>query len=302
MLISLSELKPDYVNMQPLIPSICRRQRCKTSSCLSDTQTGGEKKRSLSVSMPIEYSSLNFNVMEDLEILRSEREIERRELKREKGKKSMKKGKSLSDHRKNSEVNIITPLPFSAWAQGLRTHPDRAFVDYVVNSIKEGFRIGFNRSCLLKSARSNLPTPQGSLVQGYLSREVSLSRMVTWTSPDMDQLYIRPPQTSQTGKVAANGGSVLRSVNDRISPELVSVQYTRIDHLASLVLLTGRGLALVKADIKEAYHNIPVHPDDHHLLAVQWEGVAYVDRVLPFGLRSGPLIFSAVADAAQRML
>ena len=55
-------------------------------------------------------------------------------------------------------------------------------------------------------------------------------------------------------------------------------------------------------DIKEAYHNIPVHPDDHHLLAVQWEGVAYVDRVLPFGLRSVPLIFSAVADAAQRML
>ena len=30
--------------------------------------------------------------------------------------------------------------------------------------------------------------------------------------------------------------------------------------------------------------------------------MAYVDRVLPFGLRSIPLIFSAVADAAQRML
>ena len=43
--------------------------------------------------MPIEYSSLNFNVMEDIQTLRSEREIERRELEREKGKKSMKKGK-----------------------------------------------------------------------------------------------------------------------------------------------------------------------------------------------------------------
>ena len=144
-------------------------------------------------------------------------------------------------------------------------------MDYVVNSIKEGFRVGFNRSCLLKSARSNLPTPQGSLVQDYLSREVSLSRMVTWTSPDMDQLHIRPPQTSQAGKVTADGGSVLRSVNDGISPELVSVQYTRIDHLPSLVLLTGRGL--VKADIKEAYHNIPIQPDNHHLLAVQWDGL-----------------------------
>ena len=79
--------------MQPLIPSVCRRQRCKSSSCLSDTQTGGGRIRSLSVSMPIEYSSLNFNVMEDIQTLRSEREIERRELEKEKGKKSMKKGK-----------------------------------------------------------------------------------------------------------------------------------------------------------------------------------------------------------------
>ena len=80
----VSELKPDYVNMRPLIPSVCRRQHCKSSSCLSDTQTGEGRKRSLSVSMPIEYSSLNLT-------LRSEREIERRELEREKGKKNMKK-------------------------------------------------------------------------------------------------------------------------------------------------------------------------------------------------------------------
>ena len=95
---------------------------------------------------------------------------------------------------------------------GLRGHPDRAFVDYVVNGIKEGFRIRFNRSCPLKSACSNLPTPQGSLVQDYLSREVSLSRMVTWTSPNMDQLHISPLELiSKRHKpgVAADSGSVL---------------------------------------------------------------------------------------------
>ena len=42
------------------------------------------------------YSLLNFNVMKDIQTLRSEREIERRELEREKGKKSMKKGKLLN--------------------------------------------------------------------------------------------------------------------------------------------------------------------------------------------------------------
>ena len=42
-----------------------------------------------------------------------------------------------------------------------------------------------------------------------------------------------------------------------------------------------------------------VHPDDHHLLGMQWEGQLFVDTVLPFGLRSAPKIFNAVADALE---
>jgi hypothetical protein len=34
----------------------------------------------------------------------------------------------------------------------------------------------------------------------------------------------------------------------------------------------------------------------------QWRGSVYVDKCLPFGLRSAPLLFSAVADALQRMM
>lgn len=39
-----------------------------------------------------------------------------------------------------------------------------------------------------------------------------------------------------------------------------------------------------------------MHPHDNHLLGITWEGKTYVDRALPFGLRSSPKIFSAVAD------
>ena len=55
-------------------------------------------------------------------------------------------------------------------------------------------------------------------------------------------------------------------------------------------------------DIKEAYRMVPVHPEDRHLLAVRWKGVTYVDKVLPFGLRSSAIIFSAVADALQWLM
>ena len=52
----------------------------------------------------------------------------------------------------------------------------------------------------------------------------------------------------------------------------------------------------MKLNLKSAYRIVPVHPQDHHLLAVSWEGETYVDCALPFGLRSAPKIFSAVAD------
>ena len=47
---------------------------------------------------------------------------------------------------------------------------------------------------------------------------------------------------------------------------------------------------------------LPIHPHDQLLLGMQWEGVTYTDMALPFGLRSAPKIFSAVADALQWIL
>ena len=42
---------------------------------------------------------------------------------------------------------------------------------------------------------------------------------------------------------------------------------------------------------------VPVHPDDRRLLGMRWHGDILVDTALPFGLRSAPKVFSAVADA-----
>ena len=68
------------------------------------------------------------------------------------------------------------------------------------------------------------------------------------------------------------------------------------------MLESGKGAVLVKADIKKAYRMLPIDPDNQNLLGVQWEGEYFTDRALPFGLRSAPKIFSAVADALQWIL
>ena len=44
-------------------------------------------------------------------------------------------------------------------------------------------------------------------------------------------------------------------------------------------------------DVKSAYRNVPVHPDDRHLLGMRWRNEVYVDTTLHFGLRSAPIIF-----------
>ena len=72
--------------------------------------------------------------------------------------------------------------------------------------------------------------------------------------------------------------------------------YTTVDHVAEVAVNLGPGALLAKVDIESAYRLIPVHPQDRPLQAVRWRDQIFVDPMLPFGLRSAPKIFNAVAD------
>ena len=52
-------------------------------------------------------------------------------------------------------------------------------------------------------------------------------------------------------------------------------------------------------DIKQAYRHVPVHPEDRFALGMRLDGKVFIDTVFPFGLRSAPLLFTAVADVLQ---
>ena len=66
-----------------------------------------------------------------------------------------------------------------------------------------------------------------------------------------------------------------------------------------MVRKAGPGALLAKIDMKSAYYIVEVHPEDRLLLGMSWNGGLYLDTVLPFGLRSAPIIFSALADALK---
>lgn len=65
-----------------------------------------------------------------------------------------------------------------------------------------------------------------------------------------------------------------------------------------LVQQVSRGTYLVKADVKEAFRNIPIHPNDRWLLGMEWVGSHTWTRSSTLDSK----VFSAIADAAPWML
>ena len=210
----------------------------------------------------------------------------------------------------HENANTGSPLIITQWIQMLQDHPDKSYVQFIIQGIQQGFRIGFNRCCSCYPAITNLPSQVSHVIRKHLSTEVSLNRMHCYPlGSEPRGTQISPigaiPKKNQPGKwrlITDLSSPAGTSVNDAISKELSSLKYTSVDHLSSLILSEGKGAFLVKADIKAAYRMVPVHPDDQSLLGVLWDGRIYIDKMLPFGLRSAPIIFSAVADALQWIL
>ena len=194
------------------------------------------------------------------------------------------------------------------WTRDLAQLPDQAFRGYILSGIANGFHIGFSyQSHRCSSAGSNMQSAleNSEVVQDYLDKEVALHRIVgPMLSPPGTQLspFGVIPKSNQPGKwrlIVDLSSPDSRSVNAGIEPELCSLNYLRLDEVIQQIARIGRNTQLAKMDIESAYRMVPVHPGDRHLLAVQWKGRIFFDTRLPFGLRSAPKIFSAVADALQ---
>lgn len=195
-------------------------------------------------------------------------------------------------------------LPLDEWSPYLDTHPDQVFAAFIRRGLVQGFRIGFDRSsCVLRPPRGNFQsvTDNPVMVNRYIAEVVAAGRMEVSQSPLTRKNPIGLiPKPHQPGKfrlivdLSAPRGS---SVNDGISLALCSLEYASVDQAARLVARCGKGALMAKTDLLSAYRHVPVHTSDRHLLGIEWEGVTYLDKALPFGLRSAPKLFSAVADS-----
>ena len=211
---------------------------------------------------------------------------------------------------------VRMPLRAAELGRALRGHPDREFVDYLLDGMSQGFRIGFNRVFgHLKSAKRNMvsASAEPAVIEAYLAKERAAGRIVGPLVAEgvLATSYIHTsrfgviPKPHQPGKwrlIVDLSHPKGHSVNDGVDPGLCSLTYASVDAAAAMVLAVGRGAVLAKLDIASAYRIVPVHPDDRPLLGMRWNGSLYVDTALPFGLRSAPKLFTAIADALESIL
>ena len=198
-----------------------------------------------------------------------------------------------------------SPVIIANWSQFLSLHPDTAYAAYIHNGFVNGFRIGFDRTLSQpRSVISNHPSAASNpaIVREFISSECLAGRLVG----PVPSYLASSVHTSPIGLVPKSGRpGRWRLIVDLSSPPNQSVnsgirsdvKYASVDQAVDRILLLGQNTELIKIDLKDAYRIVPVHPHDHHLLGILWQGCTYVDRVLPFGLRSAPKIFSAVSDA-----
>ena len=212
-----------------------------------------------------------------------------------------------ADHPTHGWSVCHTPINMERLRPFLDKYPDQYLASYIHEGLTRGFRRGYHKSrdCL-HSRGQNHPSAQANphIVDGKVCEELAADRLLGPLSPHLAALVHTSPlglvpkarQTNKWRMICDLSSPINRSVNDGISPDLCSLQYARVDEAVLIVRSLGQDTQLIKLDLKNAYRMVPTHPADYTLLGIKWREKTYIDRALPFGLRSSPKIFNALAD------
>ena len=187
--------------------------------------------------------------------------------------------------------------------------PNKNFVTALVNGLRYGFHVGFSAPRINVHAPnrpSALEHPE--IVTAAIAKEVERGHTAgPFANPPFPVLACSPlacvPKKPDSWwlilDLSAPAG---HSVNDGIPAEHGAVQYAKFDQIIRMIAHLGRGALIAKVDLKHAFRQCPVHPDDWPLLCYEWNGHYYVDLRLPFGLRSSPALFNSLAEGLCDLL
>ena len=201
----------------------------------------------------------------------------------------------------SSSSNVHTPFNALRLRELLRGHPNPEFVLYVFKALHHGFDIGFTASRNVSVISNNLLS--ASLHSSFISEQLAASCLRGETAGPFPAPPFPHLRCSGVEAVPKKNGKLRmihhlssphgNSVNDGIPSEPFSLHYVSIDDGINLIMSSAKPVYLSKLDVKSAFRP---------LLGIKWQGQFYYEKVLPFGLRSSPAIFDAVASAIKWMM
>ena len=201
-------------------------------------------------------------------------------------------------------VHISTPVNIPYFAYALQNHPEPELVQYLIDGLSFGFDIGtkvkptLSRPRNHKSARVNAEGVTKAIVKelerGHIAGPFSSP---PWPDLHCSPLGAREKEDGSFRLIMDLSFPHGDSVNEYISKDDFSVEYTGFDTATDLVRTMGPNCLMFKIDIMHAFLVLPIRPSQWKLMGSEWMGYYFIDFRLPFGLRSSPGIFNRFADA-----
>ena len=200
------------------------------------------------------------------------------------------------------------PLKVDGWSHWLRDHPDQKFAKSISAILRVGVKIGY-RGPTLHHRNENHHSARSApeILTADLQRQLQHHRL-TQVDPQAEAQYVCSP----LGLVPKHDGGWRRihdlsfpygqSVNDGIPQEWGALEYAAFDDAVDALLSQGPGAQFVKRDLKDAFRHIPVAISDQWLLGFHCDGCYWMERYLPFGLRTAPFLFDLFAKALNWIL
>ena len=158
---------------------------------------------------------------------------------------------------RSQQPSVSTPINIEVLEHELLPHPDRTFVNYLLNSLRFGTHIGYTGPQSPRVSHNLLSASQHpEVVTRNLAKEVNLGRVAgPFTSPPLPDLQCHP-----VGHHLSYPEGV--SINDYNPKDPYSLQYVQVDDAIRVLKSLGPGSHIAKTDLKSAFRLIPIHPDD----------------------------------------
>ncbi len=203
-------------------------------------------------------------------------------------------------------TTITSSLHAPAWAHYLHDYPNQIFVQTIINIIDHGANIGYSENHNHSQTCSNLhtPTEHPATITADIASQVSAGHTHGPFNEPPLLYFLSLPQGAITHKHHNKIHHIFHlswphglSINDGIPDSEASTVYDMFRKAINDLIASGAGSLIVKLYLEQAFHQIPVCPEDWHLLGFTWAGKFYYNLVVCFGLCSAPYIFNLFAEA-----